>query len=100
MAVTEIESPFHTGKTKALCFDTESYLIIGNIPGAKCFCAKDKLDVKTCMITGNIQETSKITNENSIHTTPVESRNGIHHLEINTEYDLHEVNIPFNGLSK
>ena len=78
------------GKTHALCVETEYDMTIGNKPGVECFCAKDKYGEKTNMIAGDNQETNKISNENSIHTTPVDSRNGIHHLEMNIEEDLYE----------
>ena len=52
------------------------------------------------MIAGDNQETSKISNENSIHTTPVDSRNGIYHLEMNIEEDLLEEIKPVKGLPK
>ena len=56
-AIIEIKSPYCMGKTKALCFDTEYDLIIGNIPRAKFFCTQDRLDDKTYMISGEKPET-------------------------------------------
>ena len=84
-AIIEIELPYYTEKTKALCFDIEYNLVIGNIPRWKQFCAKDKLDEKTSMIAGDNQETNKISKESSIDTKPIDSINGIHHLEMNVK---------------
>ena len=64
-ALIEIESPYYVGKTKALCFNTEYELIIGNIPGAKCFCAHEKHTQETCMIIDDIKSTRNLSNSDS-----------------------------------
>ena len=80
-----------------LCFNTEYELIIGNIPGAKYFCAQDKLTETSCIITGDNQITSNISNDNSIHARLVDSRNRIPHLEMGFHEALYEENKPIKS---
>ena len=64
-AEIRIESVYYSGTTEALCFDTDFDLIIGNIPGATCFCQHEEPTEMLFAISNEVEPLRNIINKGS-----------------------------------